>query len=795
MEEITKDNLTVEEKIALVSGTDFMFTSAVERLGIPALQMSDGPNGLRKQTENRDVGMSKSAPATAFPSPSTMANSWSRSLLNRVGEAIANECKAEKVGLLLGPGINIKRNPLSGRNFEYYSEDPHLAGELAVSFVNGVQQNGVGVAVKHFALNNSENFRAISNSVCDERTMREIYLKPFEKVITRANPQSVMVAYNKINSVHCSENEWLVNDVLRKEWGYEGAVITDWGAMHDRVKSLKAGVDIEMPGDTPICKRQIRKALKKGELSEEVLSQCAQRVVSLADKFDGKSEVVANFEAHNNLASVVAQESAVLLKNDGTLPLKPDQKLCIVGDLFEKMRYQGAGSSMLNPTVITTPKDAFDKNKIAYEYARGYEENSCELNNKLLMDAMEKAEKSDVVVIFAGLTDYVEFEGCDRESMHLQESQVILIDRLISLGKKTVVVLFGGAPVSLPFADSVNSILNMFLPGQNGGTATYNLLFGKENPSGRLAQSWAKNYEDIPFGAEFSKTDTEVYKEGLFVGYRYFTGAKTKPMYPFGFGLSYTVFDYSETATVRRNGNRIGISCQIVNKGEYKGKETVQLYARKKDSAIIRPDRELIGFRQISLDVGESRKAEIMFNEQDLAIYDVLTKKWVVEGGEYEFMICSDSATVKASVTLEIKGEKVVAPYSDEVKEKYNSLSFDGDFCAEFEQMSGLKIPQKTEDGKITLESRFCELRKTYWGRVIYNAVMKEIAKDFKKQGDSEDKLKQKLFTEIVINNSSIIQMTMSKANMFHYNYAEAVVHLANGRLFSALFKFLANVK
>ena len=290
MEEITKDNLTVEEKIALVSGTDFMFTSAVERLGIPALQMSDGPNGLRKQTENRDVGMSKSAPATAFPSPSTMANSWSRSLLNRVGEAIANECKAEKVGLLLGPGINIKRNPLSGRNFEYYSEDPHLAGELAVSFINGVQQNGVGVAVKHFALNNSENFRAISNSVCDERTMREIYLKPFEKVITRANPQSVMVAYNKINGAHCSENEWLVNDVLRKEWGYEGAVITDWGAMHDRVKSLKAGVDIEMPGDTPICKRQIRKVLKKGELSEEVLSQCAQRVVSLVNKFDGKSE-------------------------------------------------------------------------------------------------------------------------------------------------------------------------------------------------------------------------------------------------------------------------------------------------------------------------------------------------------------------------------------------------------------------------------------------------------------------------------------------------------------------------
>ncbi len=798
MRDITKE-LNLNEKTALVSGTNYMYTNSVLRMDVKAVSMSDGPHGLRKQTNERDIGISDSEPATAFPTSGTTANSWSRINLNKVGSAIAQECLFYGVDLLLGPGVNIKRNPLCGRNFEYFSEDPYLSGECAINFVSGVQSKNVGVALKHFALNNSENYRAVSDSVCDERTMREIYLKPFEKVVKTCKPHSIMCAYNKINGTYCSENSMLLNDILRDEWGFDGVVMTDWGAMHDRVKALKSGLDVEMPGDTPICRKQLQDAITKGKLDEAVLDRSVQRVVNLSERYKDNEKVQVDFKKNHELAGIIAQESAVLMKNDGTLPLKGDEKLCIIGDLFEKMRYQGAGSSMINATFITTPKNAFDKNKVSYDYARGYEENSLEINEDLIAEAEEKAKNSDVVLLFIGLTDYVEFEGCDRKNMRLAHNQLVLIDRITALNKKTVCVFFGGSVVELPFVDKVSALLNMFLPGQNGGTATYNLLFGKVNPSGRLAQTWMKKYEDVPFGEEFSSSEREVYKEGLFVGYRYYLTANVDVAFPFGFGLSYTNFEYSNVAYFRRNGKVINVSCNIINSGDMAGRETVQLYVSKNGN-VVRPKRELKGYRQVNLKPGESRKVEISLNEDDLAFYDVKTKKWVIEEGKYLLEICSSSADVKAEVLVDVAGQVVDKQYDDEVFSIYQKADLSKVTDSVFERMSGLSLA-KDNGKKLSLNSRLVDFNRTFFGRIFYKMVKSTLKKGDDKilempDGAEKDRaLKGAMFRQIVADNSSIMQMTMSMPATLPYNYAKAVVSLGNGNLFGALYWYLKKIK
>ncbi|MBO5224256.1 MAG: glycoside hydrolase family 3 C-terminal domain-containing protein [Clostridia bacterium] len=799
MIETTKE-LNINEKIDLVSGTDYMYTNSIDGK-VEKVSMSDGPCGVRKQTEEREVGIYESAPATAFPTPGTVANSWSRINLSRMGGAIGDECRGLGVNLLLGPGLNVKRNPLCGRNFEYFSEDPYLAGECGLNYSCGVQSKNVGVTLKHFALNNSENYRSVSNSICDERTMREIYLKPFEKIIKNAKPHAVMCAYNKVNGIHCSENEQLINGILRDEWGFDGVVMTDWGAMHDRVKSLKAGVDLEMPGESKICKRQVALAIKNGSLSEATLDKSAQRVIELSRKYEDSAEQKIDFDAHHELAGVLAQESAVLMKNDGTLPLKGDEKLCVVGELFSKMRYQGAGSSFINATRITTVENAFDANNIKYEYARGYELSSDKINTALIAEAVEKAEKADVILLFAGLSEEMEYEGCDRESMKLSDAQLALIDKIIALNKKVVCVLFGGSVVELPFADKTNAILNMFLPGQNGGTATFNLLFGKANPCGRLAQSWMEKYEDVPFYDEYSNSDVEVYKEGLFVGYRYYVTAGVKPAFPFGYGLSYTTFDYENRAQLRINGNRINVSCNIVNSGSVKGKETVQLYVSKNSSDVVRPKRELKGFRQVNLNPGENRRVEISLNKDDLAVYGVKRKKWVVESGKYTFEICSSSQDVKASISIEIEGEKIEKEYEDEIFSVYSKADLEKVTDEFYENLSGRKIERKNKTDKLTLDSRFVEFKSTFFGRIIYKAVTKHLEKGEKNimaMEDGEEKNRAITgikFRRISVDNSSVMQMTMAQPNVLPYNCALALVDLANGNVFGALFNFMKKIK
>ncbi len=577
--------MTVEEKAALVSGTDFMYTNPIPRLGVPSLCMADGPHGLRKQIGGGDNGVSRSEPATAFPTAACTASGWNPENLKKMGAAIAAECRYHGVHTLLGPGVNLKRNPLCGRNFEYFSEDPLLAGVLGAAMVEGVQSKGVGVSLKHFAMNNSENYRFMGNSVASEHTIRSLYLKPFEYIVKHAKPATVMCAYNQINGVFCSENKRLLTDVLRDEWGFDGVVMSDWGAVRDRVLGLKAGLDLEMPGDTAICRRRILDAAKDGSLPVEDLDKACRNILRWIDKYCVPADKTpVDWKSHHRLAAELAADCAVLLKNDGVLPLNGTEKLHITGALFETMRYQGAGSSMICPTEVTTPKDAFE--------ARGVRSVAL--------------EESDVILVFAGLTDEYESEGCDRAHMRLPDNQLREIEALCESGKKLVVVLYGGSPVELPFCDRVSAILNMYLPGQNGGTATCELLFGEKNPSGKLAETWPLRYEDVPSAGSFGKGITEVYAEGTELGYRYYNKREIPVRFPFGFGLSYTSFAKTDWA---QSGN--SYTQRITNTGSRFGAEVAQLYL----------NGELRGFQKVYLQPGESKTVTLTLEAEPETTY------------------------------------------------------------------------------------------------------------------------------------------------------------------------------
>lgn len=801
MEDILKllRELSAEEKAALVAGTDFMFTNPVPRLDVPAVRMSDGPHGLRVQNSGGDNGVAGSEPATAFPTAALTACGWNEDNLYKMGEAIGEEARHYGINVVLGPGVNIKRNPLAGRNFEYFSEDPLLAGKSAAAEINGIQSQGVGVSLKHFALNNAENYRFMGDSVCDERAMREIYLKAFEIAVKTANPETVMCAYNKINGTYCCQNKWLLTDVLRNEWGYGGLVMTDWGATHDRIEMLKAGLDLEMPGDTNICRKWIIDGIKSGEFAEETLDKAVENVLNLAYKHEGQKSGQADFAAHDLLAEDIAEDCAVLMKNDGTLPLGADKSYFVAGELFEKMRYQGSGSSMINPRRLTTPKNAFDNAGVKYEYCKGYKENQIAADKSLIDEELKRAEKYDIVLAFIGLTDYVESEGGDRENMRLPENQLTLLDALIKTGKKIVVVLYGGSPAELPFADKVNAILNMYLPGQRGGEATRKLLFGEKNPCGKLAETWVKSYSDVPYGEVFSKTPIEVYKESVFVGYRYYQKTNKKVAFPFGFGLSYTTFDYSDMK-IEENGDEIIVKATITNTGNHFGAEIVQLYVKAPKTDVYKPEKELRGFTKVYLAAGESKEVKIAINKADLSYYNVKEKRYVLESGDYEFQLCSDCETVKLSETVTIAGENVSSPYDREIFDIYeNSLGKVSDEA--FEKMSGLKIPVLPPKRPITLESRFTDLRETFMGRILYNAVLSVAKKDMKKAlklaegAERDNKIKGAMFLKRILESNSIITMSMSAGKSCPYHFAQGFVDLANGRIMKGIKDFCSPVK
>ena len=792
--------LTAEEKAALAAGTDFMYTNPVRRVGVPQLRMSDGPHGLRVQAGAGDNGVTGSLPATAFPTAATVACSWRTENAYKIGAAIAKEAHRYGVHVVLGPGANIKRNPTAGRNFEYFSEDPYLAGKMAAAEVNGIQSEGVGACVKHFALNNTENCRFMGNSIADMRAMREIYLKVFEIIVKESRPAAVMCAYNKINGEFCSQNKWLLTDVLRGEWGFRGLVMTDWGAMKDRVASLNAGLDLEMPGDTAICRKWIMDGLKSGALAAETLDRAVKNVLTLVDRYAKPFADDCDFAANDALACAAAEDSAVLLKNDGILPLREDESLFVCGDLFEKMRYQGAGSSMIEPAMLTTPRKAFEDMGINYTFARGYAENKTETEQSCLGEALSRAAGYEKVRVFAGLTDDAESEGCDRESMRLPENQLALIEALIRAGKKVILVLFGGAPVELPFADGVHAILDMYLPGQSGGRACANLLFGRANPSGRLAETWQLTYRDVPFGELFGKAEREVYRESVFVGYRYYATAGKKVRYPFGYGLSYTKFSYRDM-TVRDEGDRFLVSCKVRNAGGRAGAEVVQLYVKAPESGIFQPVRELRAFCKVFLEAGEEAEVTLGVPKEELRCFDLYKNSWVTADGVYEFQICSDAHTVLLTQSAALAGERCT-PCAEDVYTAYRGAAFAGLTDELFEKMSGQKIPPHPPVKPITLESRFSTLAEAgLMGKILHSAVLGMAKRQLKAalklpEGQERDnRVKGARFLERVLESSSLLSMSMAAGKRMPYNFAQGFMHLANGRVLKGIGCFCKKIK
>lgn len=790
-----------DEKAALVAGTDFMFTNPIPRLQIPSLSMADGPSGVRKQSNAKDNGVATSEPATAFPPAVTTASSWNPKNMHRMYAAIGQECRQYGVQLLLGPAINIKRNPLCGRNFEYFSEDPLLAGEMGAAAVQGLQTQGVGACVKHFALNNSETDRFVGDSVADPRAIQEIYLRPFAHVVRQAQPAAIMCAYNRINGIFCAENHTLLTENLRKAWGFRGAVLSDWGAVRDRVAALRAGMDLEMPGDSAVCRKWIIDGLKTGELSHATLNAAVQNVLYMVRQYAvPHKKMRVDAAAHHALAAELAEDSAVLLKNEDVLPLDREKRILTVGELFEKMRYQGAGSSMVRATQVVSPKIAFEQRQIPFTYARGYAENTEKSNKRLIREAVKKAEQADVVLAFVGLTDRAESEGCDRAHMRLPENQHALLDALCATGKQVVVVLFGGAVTELPFVDRVSAILHMFLPGQNGGTAVVRLLFGEVSPSGRLAESWPFSYDDVPFGAEFAKDRRQLYKESIYVGYRYYLTARKPVRYPFGYGLSYTSFSY-ENEELQQNETAVTVRCTVKNTGPCRGAEVVQLYVQAPNNTVFQPAHELRAFQKIYLNAGESARVTLTVPKEQLRYYHHRAKRWVLADGTYEFRLCSDCTHVLWAQKVTVHGEQALPPYSADVRTAYNATCLSAVQTAQFEQMSGQTLAPPAPLLPIGLNSRFSDLKQTFCGRLLYGTVLSVAwvqrgwAALLLPGPYKENKQKGAMFLQRILDSNSLCSMTMNAAKYLPYNVAQGMAAFANGHPIKAMQCMLQKIK
>ncbi|SFC76645.1 beta-glucosidase [Bacillus sp. 491mf] len=663
--------MTLEEKASLCSGLDFWHTKGIERLGIPSIMVTDGPHGLRKQKEGSDhLGIFDSVPATCFPSAVGLASTWNRELINKVGVALGEECQAEDVAVLLGPGVNIKRSPLCGRNFEYFSEDPYLSSEMAASHINGVQSQGVGTSLKHFAANNQEHRRMSTDAIIDERTLREIYLASFEGVVKKAKPWTVMSAYNKVNGVYASENESLLNNILKDEWGFEGFVVSDWGAVNERGDALSAGLELEMPASNGIGEQKIIKAVRNGELSEEKLDLAVERFLSIIFKAaeNKKENAVYDINAHHRLAREVARESMVLLKNeDKILPLKKEGTVAVIGEFAKIPRYQGGGSSHIKPTklenILEEIENVSGKNTSVL-FAKGYLLESDEVDKNLINEAKEVATGADTVIIFVGLPDRCESEGYDREHMNLPENHVQLIQAIAEINNNIVVVLSNGAPIEMPWITKVKGLLEGYLGGQALGGAIADLLFGDANPSGKLAETFPRQLSETPSYLNFpGEGDRVEYKEGIFVGYRYYDKKRIEPLFPFGFGLSYTNFEYSKLSISEKemkDAGKVTVTVNVGNTGNVAGKEIVQLYVRDVETNVIRPEKELKGFEKVELLPDEEKTVTFLLDKRAFAYYNVELKDWHVESGQFEILIGKSSRDIILKDTVYVESSVLI---------------------------------------------------------------------------------------------------------------------------------------
>lgn len=660
--------MTLKEKASLCSGKDFWHLKSIERLGLPEIMVCDGPHGLRKQNaENKKVGIGNSYPATCFPTAVTTACSWDRDLIYKMGQALAEECLQHGVSVLLGPGVNMKRSPLCGRNFEYFSEDPELAGEMGAAFIAGVQSKGIGTSLKHFAGNSQEMKRMTSNSIIDERALREIYLRAFEKAVKKSQPWTVMNAYNLLNGTYCSENDWLQNKVLRDEWGFKGAVVSDWGAVNDRVAGLNAGNDLEMPSSGGVNDAKIVEAVKCGVIDETTLDERVDKLIDIILKGAANKKPGYKFDvrAHNLLSRQIAEQSMVLLKNDGNiLPLKrvEGEYVAVIGAFADNPRYQGAGSSIINPTMIDSGRRAFNNSPISVKFADGYDRSGKRKNeDAYITEACNLAKNASKAVVFIGLTDDYESEGFDRSTMKLPDGHNRLVEAVSRVNDNVIVVLEGGSPVEMPWADDVKAILNAYLGGQSVAPAIVDVLTGKANPCGKLAETYPVCLKDTPTSFRYpdSKEDVQ-YRESIFIGYRYYDKVERNVRFPFGFGLSYTSFEYSDIKLKKKNltkGEGAKVTFTIKNTGDVAGSEIAQVYVAKPESKIFRAPKELKGFVKIHLDPGEEKKVSVELDDRAFAFWNTATEDWCVESGEYKILVGASSRDIRLEAVAKMKSE------------------------------------------------------------------------------------------------------------------------------------------
>ena len=656
--------MTLEEKAGLCSGRDFWHTKAIKRLGVPEVMVSDGPHGLRKQDQNADnPGVNDSIKAVCFPTACAMAASFDRKLIYEMGEVLGEECQHENVSTILGPAVNIKRSPLCGRNFEYFSEDPYLATEMATNHIKGVQSKNIGTSMKHFLANNQEHRRMSTSSEIDERTLREIYLAAFEGAVKNAKPWTIMCSYNGINGTLASESKKYLTDILRGEWGFDGYVMSDWGAVNDRIKGIEAGLDLEMPGSNGVNDDRIVQAVKGGRLEEKIVNQAAERILNIINRYIKNPKPVTEWDldAHHELARKFEGECMVLLKNEGILPFKKGSKIAFIGEFANKPRYQGGGSSHVNSFKIVSALTAAEG--IAdVTYAQGYDNNEDIINEEMISRAEEAAKNAEAAVIFAGLPDSFESEGYDRIHMSMPNCQNELIKRIAKLQPNTVVVLHNGSPIEMPWAEDVKGILEAYLGGQAVGQASVDVLFGNVNPSGKLPETFPRKLQDNPsylyYGGEGDKSE---YREGVFVGYRYYDVKDMDVLFPFGYGLSYTTFNYSNLKLSSKEIKDTGlltVTVEVTNTGDKAGKEIVQLYVGKKESKIKRPLKELRGFEKVSLNPGESKTVAFTLTKRAFSYYNTEIHDWYAETGDYQILIGKSSRDIVLNETVHVEASR-----------------------------------------------------------------------------------------------------------------------------------------
>ena len=704
--ELLLKELTLEEKCALLSGAETFKTRGMPEHGIPQIWLSDGPHGLRKQAGESDhLGLNPSVPATCFPTASAVANSWDAALGEEIGAALGEEAAAQEVSVVLGPGLNMKRNPLCGRSFEYFSEDPYLAGKLAAGYIRGIQSKGVAACPKHFAVNSQETRRMASDSIVDERTLREIYLTGFEIAVKEGHPRSIMSSYNLVNGTYANENKHLLMEILRGEWGFDGAVITDWGGSNDHALGVKNGSTLEMPAPGGDSVRELLAAVESGKISESDIDARLSELLPLV--FDTKAALDAaprefDAAAHHALARRAAEESLVLLKNEGSLlPLAAGSKVAVIGDFAKNPRYQGAGSSMVNSTQVDVLLDKLiDSELNVIGYQQGFDRHG-KPDAALQKSACELATQADTVILCMGLDEIAESEGLDRSNLRLAQNQVDLLQAVAAVNPKIVVVLYSGSVVETPWLDNCQALLYAALGGQAGAGAVADALTGKVNPCGKLAETWPLAYADVPSAADFAtRRKTVEYREGLYIGYRYFTTAEKAVRFPFGYGMSYTTFAYSDMAADEQ-----GVSLTVTNTGSVAGTEIVQLYVAKKNSELFRPAKELKGFARVTLAPGEKQRITIMLDDKAFRFWNVKANRWEIEGGEYELLVGASVEDIRLCEKISVHGTATVHPYEDRDLDCY----YKGDVLhvsdADFEKLLGHPIPNgKTKiDRNLTL--------------------------------------------------------------------------------------------